>query len=101
MSKEQIVMIARRILESEIDPLEGCRSIVHAQGELSEEERRDQNLMILAAIESETDHFAMGAARQHWNSRALAEQDHERVKYLERNRGHLFEACRALIAKFE
>ena len=100
MSKEEIVIIAGRVLAKEMDPLEGCRWIVRHQEALSEEERQDPNFVRLVGIESETDHFAMGVARQHWDPRALAEQDRERAEYLQRVEGNLFEACRGIIAKF-
>jgi hypothetical protein len=100
MSKHEIATIARRILAREIDPLEGCRWVVRHQHALSEEERRDPDLTVLVAIESETDHFATGIARRQWDRGALAEQDRQRTEYLQRNERFLFEACKALIEKF-
>ena len=100
MSKETIVAIARQVLAKEIDPLEGCRAIVRNQGGLSAEERDDPDLTTLVAIESETDDLPMGTVRDLWDSKALAQQDRRRAKYLSRVKSDLFKACRALIERF-
>jgi|SRR4051794_19843774 hypothetical protein len=100
MSKQKIVGLARDIVGREIDPLEGCRRIVQFQADLSDEERRDPDFATLAGVESETDHFPTGAAREHWDPDALAEQDQQRAEYLQRNVAYVLEACRGIIDKF-
>jgi hypothetical protein len=99
-SKQKIVGLARRIVAREIDPLEGCRLIVQFQGELSDGERRDPDFATLVGVESETDHFPTGAAREHWDPDALAEQDQQRAEYLQKNETFVLEACRGIIDKF-
>jgi tRNA G37 N-methylase Trm5 len=100
VSKQEIVAVARRILAKEIDPLVGCRSIVRHQDALSDEERRDQDLLTLVGIESETDHFPLGDVRLRWDPEALAHQDRQRAEYLQTVEGTLYDACSSIIEKF-
>jgi hypothetical protein len=100
VSKTELVSVAAQVLANEMDPLEGCRWIVRHQSALSEEERLDPSFVRLVGIESETDQFAMGVARQNWDAQALAEQDVRRAEYLRRVQLDLLEACRLIIEKF-
>jgi hypothetical protein len=95
-----VLTVARQIVAGEIDPLEGCRAIVHVGVDLRTEDRDDPDFLILRGIESETDHFPMGVVRQQWDEIALAEQDRLRAAYLERNRESLIEACWSIIRKY-
>jgi hypothetical protein len=100
MPKKGIVEAARQILAGRLDPLEGCRLIVRSRAGLTDVERNDPNLVVLVAIESETDQFPLGEVRQRWNAVALVEQDRQRQEYLSRNDHHLREACQALVETF-
>jgi hypothetical protein len=100
MAKEQIVKIARQVVAGEIDPLEGCRTIVSHQDGLSPGERSDPALVAIVAIESETDHLAIGRARQLWSRWALLKQDVANVAWLPKARKEARKACRALIESF-
>lgn len=100
MSKKEIVTVAARVLSREMDPIEGCRWIVRHQSSLSEIERRDPAVLTLVGIDSETDHFAIGTARQNWEPHALAEQDSRKEEYLQRIEDSLFEACKAIVGRF-
>jgi hypothetical protein len=99
MSKQELVKAAKRILAGDLDPLEGCRLIVRIEQLLPKTYRDDPDLLTLVAIESETDHFAMGEARSYWTSSALEEQDRGRAAYVAKNGDVLRSACRNLIAK--
>jgi hypothetical protein len=99
-TNQEIVSVAARVLAGQMDPIEGCRWIVRHQSLLSEEQRRDAAILTLVGIESETDHFAVGAARQNWEPDALAQQDLRKAEYLHRIEPSLLEACKAIVAKF-
>lgn len=100
MTRQEIITTAEQILARQVDPLEGCRSIVQSQSRLSEEDRLDPDLLTLVGIDSETDHFPTGDVRQRWNPESLRLLDAQRLEYLARNESLLREACSALIKKF-
>ena len=92
--------IARQVVTGEIDPLEGCRTIVSNQDGLSPEEQKDPDLISIVAIESETDHLAIGRARQLWSRWALFKQDVANIRWLPKAREGVRKSCRALIERF-
>lgn len=100
-SRQAIVALAKRIISGELDPVSGCRAIVQRQWDLSEVDRKNDDFAILAAIESETDHFPLGAARARWSQAALEEQDRTRVAYSERNAKYAVSACSRLVEAWD
>ncbi len=101
MSKREIAAIAKKVLAREIEPIEGCRSMVKLQQSLDAASRSDPDFLTIVAIESETDHFVLGAERKNWESQALNDLDRKRQEYLQRNQGYLHDACKAIIDKFD
>jgi hypothetical protein len=94
-----VLTIARQIVAGDVDPLEGCRAMVHLGAKLADRDRDDPDFLVLRGIESETDHFPMGLVRKHWDVGALTEQDRKRAEYIERNRAQLIEACWSVIRR--
>jgi hypothetical protein len=95
----RVVALARKILADEMGIVEGCRALVRLNGAL---DSRDERLFLpFIAVESETDHLPLGEARLLWQPEALARKEQAAEIYLEKVRGVLHDACRALIHRYQ
>lgn len=99
--RQQIAAIARRMVDGELDILEGCVQAVALRGSLDETGMEDPDLLFLVLVESELDDVPVGDTRKLWAPEALAEKDRKAHAYLEQIREDLLEACRSLIRRWE
>lgn len=99
-SQSRLVELARLILSRTLEPIDGARRMVAAMRDLSDEQRHDAAILTIVAIESETDHLPIGATRDLWEPRALAEVDAQRRDIEQRVEPDLFAAARDIIARF-
>ncbi len=97
MAVHEIVALARQILAREIDPIEGCRAIVRHQRTLAGRARRLPALLLIVAIEAETDHLPTAETRASFGPLQLREKDRWRADYLTRHEPVLRDACKELV----
>lgn len=91
----KIIEIATQIINKEIDLLEGCRTLVYLQRELTEP---PEAFFVLRGIDSETDIFPVAPAeRKQWASEALSRLDREKNEYISLVKEEIIEACREII----
>lgn len=96
VSTREAIVALRAIRDGAMHPIEGCRRVVSSLSGWRTELRSHPAMMTIAAIESETDDYPLGAARDHWSSAALARVDAKMAVYVEQVRESLSEACDAL-----
>lgn len=90
---QQLKDIADAVIGENIDPIEACRKLVdlYEPGLYPEE-----ILMAMKGIESETDDFPIGSARQTWDSSSLREKDREKEIYLADHGSIILDLCRRI-----
>lgn len=98
-TNKHIVATARELLSGSVGIIEACRSMVPMLSEVDEPLRSSEAVLVLIAVESETDEFPVGPQRQHWAADILRERDHERDAYLAKVRKDVEDSCRTLIAE--
>lgn len=89
---------ARSILEETLDPIEGVRKICALR--FGTENPDHEVFIALCGIESETDHFVFGEARNSYSPKYLRRIDSERIMYIDAVRGDIFKECRRIIDVF-
>jgi hypothetical protein len=97
MPKREVAKVATEVLAGRLDPLVGCRQLVRRQSELPEPVRESLHFIVLVGIESETDAFPDGEARQRWDPESLVKLDGERDAYVRANVEALRAAMRGIL----
>ncbi len=93
--KAKIIEVATKIINEEIDLLDGCRTLVYLQRELKES---PDAFCVLRGIDSETHIFPISQAeRKQWNPEALSRLDKEKNEYISLVKEEMIEACRRII----
>lgn len=93
--KAKIIETATKILEEEIDVVEGCRTIVILHYKLEEP---IEAFMTLRVVASDTDIYPLKPAeRATWNTEALSRLDIEKKEYLDLAKDEIREACKKII----
>jgi hypothetical protein len=100
LARQEIAGQAQAILDGTTAVIEGVREIVSAASDLTDDDRNDPDLLLIAGIESETDHMPTGDARELWNPEVLAETEGRAARYVARREPEINDACRRLIGKF-
>jgi hypothetical protein len=96
-AKEEMVAIARLMLDGKLDLFEGVRQLSDLSHRLPSDQEPQQVVRTLSGIDSEIDDLPLGRVRSGWAEEALAEKDREREAYQERSRTKIEEACRLII----
>jgi hypothetical protein len=96
VARWEIITTARQMLSGEVDLVEGCRAILKYRNQLVDP--MDSLFLTLEGVESETDDFPTGRAREAWDPEALHGKDQEKEEYLRRARAALLEACKRIIS---
>lgn len=81
MPAQDIRLLAKQILDGEVDILAGCRAIVGVHRRSGRPD--DEAMLILAGVEAETDEFPVGKEREAWDADALNALDGQRCRYLD------------------
>lgn len=99
VAKQRIkaVEVASKILDGKIGLIEGVRRLVSFQNEIGS--ANDEEFLVLKGIESETDDFPIGEARQNWSEAILKDKDAEIEEYEDQVRASVVDACRRFIQK--
>jgi hypothetical protein len=98
-ARQRVAQIAREMLTGMTDLVSGCRSILLLRHNIGVTE--SPALDTISAIESETDDYPIGPAREAYSAELLKRLDAEIAEYLNRVRSVLLEACKELIAEIE
>jgi hypothetical protein len=96
--KNEIVKVARGMLDGKIDLLIGCRVLTGLQPDLNESEQ--DILMPFCAIDSETDHLPYGVSRDLCDREYLERVDREIEHYLEHGTEYIKTACQNVIKHY-
>lgn len=93
--RAELVSVATAMTNGELNLIEGVRRIVALRHDVGNPD--DEIFMPIRAIESETDHFPIGAAREHWAPSHLKRVDAEIEQYLADVRSEIIEVCREIV----
>ena len=97
--KSTVISYARALLASQVDPLESCRRIVGLVDHNSAD-AKDPDFAYIMGVESETEVFLTGRARENCAPEYLARLDRERASYFQKIDSRLRQACESLIRKW-
>lgn len=98
MEDQQIVNVARRILNGSTGIVAGARELSRLRH--PSHEKTDEDILVFVGIDSETDDLPLGDARRYWNAEALKKTDAELTEYEARVREQALQACRNLISRY-
>ena len=90
MQRRRVAVLARQILDGEIDVLDGSSQIASLRSEV-EVEDRDQDFLAFDLVSSEVDHLPIGREALNWSNEALVRNEPE----LKRSRKWAMETVRA------
>ena len=96
-AQKSALRIAMAILNGDLEMIEGCRKLTRQLSDAGL--RSDPDALVIIAVESETDHFPIGAERDNWDPSALALKDAELKAYIDGARPFVSAACHALASK--
>ena len=95
--RRDAVEIATGVINGSINPIEGCRRLVWLDEDLNME--NDKSFLALAGMESETDHWPLGEAKENYSPAYLQKVEKEEREYLASARDEIVQACREIIEK--
>jgi hypothetical protein len=96
--KAELIGLAKKMLEGEIDLIEGVRRINALRFEVGEPD--SEPFMAIRAVDSETDHFPLGSVRERYSPEALRRVDVEMENYLLEASEDIRRACDQIIRVF-
>jgi hypothetical protein len=94
-ARRDAARIADGIVRGDLDLIEGCLDLVASL--IAAGLERDKDALTLTGFCSDADAFPRSRARHLWDARALADNDAERARYIERWRDRVMAACRTLL----
>ena len=97
--KSELLDVAHGILNGEVGILEGSHAIA-AIRHVIDPEQRDEDLLGLAGVESQTDHLALGDLRGRWDPELLIEKEAEIARWESFFRSTVLECCRCIISSY-
>ncbi len=98
-ARQELIEIARGMLNGSIDSLEGCRSLVRLRVESGAPASSAFNAV--RGVESEIDHYPLGECRAGYSAELLKRLDSEVSSYLDKVRPVLLNACQEIIREIE
>lgn len=96
--RAELIAVAKAMTDGELNLIEGVRKITALQHHV--ENPDDEIFMPIRAIESETDHFPIGAARAHCAPDYLKRADEEMERYLADAKADILAACRQILRAY-
>ena len=98
LNRAELVTVATAMIRGEKDLLEGVREICSLRHAIGDSENR--LFHPIRAVDSETDHFPLGAVRGQWSPEQLYRLDAEKERYLVEARADIVDACRAIVDEY-
>lgn len=93
--RKELVSLANSMLAGEVNLIEGIRKICSLRFSIGDPE--NDVFITFRAIDSETDHYPLGAMRDGCADDYLRRMDIEMKSYLEEARQDILDACRDII----
>jgi hypothetical protein len=97
--KKRVCSIAADITQGKVGIVLGVRQLEPLLLRLNMD--MDADLMIIKAVDSDSDEYPMGEVRRFWNPEKLKEIDLDREEFEKFYQKDVFNACRILIDKFK
>jgi hypothetical protein len=96
--KIELVKLCQQVIAGELDIVQGCMLIepflIHFGMDMH------SDLLVIKAVDSDSDRFAFGETRKLWSPELLAERDREKDETAESNRAHVIAACERIMSHF-
>ena len=93
-----VVQTAHALIASSIGVVEASRQFMELAAELDALD--DEDFLYFVELDSRSDGFPLGVAREQWSATALEREDLARRKYEECVHGEAVTHCRSLIARY-
>ena len=98
--RRKAVEVAQAVLDGRRGICEGSRLLAGLAHDLVADWRVDPDFVVLGALDSDSDRFPLGQARDHWDSAALEALDIEREDIERRAEPDVMAACRSILSRF-
>ena len=95
---DSIVQTAEGLIARSVGVVEASRRFMELAAELDAWE--DEDLLYFQEIDSQSDAFPLGVARQQWDAAALVREDHARAQFEQSVYVAAAEHCRSLITRY-
>ena len=95
---DSIVQTAEGLIARSVGVVEASRRFMELAAELDAWE--DEDLLYFQEIDSQSDAFPFGVARQQWDAAALVREDHARAQFEQSVYARAAERCRSLITRY-
>lgn len=96
--RRELVAVAKSMLAGEANLLEGVRRVCALR--FAVEDPENEVFLAIRAIDSETDHFPLGAMRASCSPEYLTRVDDEMQTYLAEAREDILQACQKIVEAF-
>lgn len=95
---DSIVATAEGVIARSVGVVEAARRFMEIAAELDAWD--DEDLEYFQDIDSQSDAFPLGIAREQWDTAALVREDHARVQFEQAVYAAAVEHCRSLISRY-
>jgi hypothetical protein len=95
---DAVVETAQGVVAGSVGVVEAARRFMELTAELDALD--DEDLQYFMELDSRSDGFPLGAARERWSATALEREDLDRRKFETSVRGDAVAHCRSLIARY-
>jgi hypothetical protein len=95
---DSIVVTAEALITKSMGVVEASRRFMELAAELDAWE--DEDLAYFQELDSRSDAFPLGIAREQWDAAALVREDHARTQFEQSSYAAAVEHCRSLIARY-
>ncbi len=95
---DSIVDTAQALMAKSVGVVEASRRFMELAAELDAWD--DEDLTYFQGIDSLSDAFPLGIAREQWDATALVREDHARAQFEQSVYGAAVEHCRSLVAHY-
>jgi hypothetical protein len=96
--RAELVAVATAMIDGTMNLIEGVRKITALRHDVGNPD--DEIFMPIRAIESETDHFPVGAARTQCAPEYLERADEEMGRYLSDAKADILAACQEIVRAY-
>ena len=93
-----VVQTGNALIAKSIGVVEAARRFMELAAELDALD--DEDFSFFIELDSQSDGFPVGVAREQWNATALEREDHARRRYEESAYADAVTHCRSLIARY-
>ncbi|MCM2263858.1 MAG: DUF2489 domain-containing protein [Desulfuromonadales bacterium] len=96
--RSELITIASSMIDGNLHLIEGVRKVCSLRHSIGQPE--SELFLLFRAVDSETDHYPLGDARQHFADDYLHKLDAEMSEYLADTKEEILSACRTIIQIF-